>query len=114
MGRIHSYQRYTILTTEAYRTVTVSDSVTTLGTIPKQGQTTANACTITVVGNSGSTAGQPVVYYRANGSNPAVGDGLALFNGAVLELFESELTNARFIGVDGDEQILQVEFAIVQ
>jgi hypothetical protein len=114
MGRIHSYKKYTILSSGAYTSVTVTNVVTTLGTIPKQGQTTANACTITVVGNASSTAGQPVAYYRANGSNPAVGDGLALFNGAVLELFESELKNARFIRADGNNQKLYVEFAIVE
>lgn len=114
MGRIHSYKRYTILTTGAYDTITVDGSTTTLGTIPKQGQTTANACTITVIGNSASTAGQPVMYYKANGEDPALGGGLALYNGAVIELFESEVKNAKFISADLNEQEIRVEFAIVQ
>lgn len=113
MGRIHSYKRYTILTTDAYDTITVDGSVTTLGTIPKQGQVTANACTITVIGNPSSTAGTPCVFYKANDEDPSTLFGLALYNGAVLELYESELKYAKFISADGNEQELRVEFAIV-
>jgi|GEM_PF-4250095 len=114
MSRIQSYNQYIVLNQSAYSNQTMTNAaVVSLPTIPSNSgglAEKANACTITV--SCPSTTGD-AIYYRLDGQDPTSSNGLALRDGAVLELFSDELANARFIGADGNIQTLRVEFAVV-
>lgn len=108
MGRISSYNRYDVIPgATGYQTHTVTNASAGLSGIPQK----ANACTITVTANAATTG--DAVFVTLNGQDASVTKGLALRDGAVLELFEGEVTRARFISADGNNQTLKVEFAFV-
>lgn len=110
MGRINSYKNYTVKASpNGYATVTVSNSAIGL-TVPSGN---VNAATLVLVGNASDTDPVPLVYYTLNGETPTSTNGLPLYNGAVLEIFQSEVKNAKFIRATGNDQTLHVEFATV-
>jgi hypothetical protein len=111
MGRIQSYKTYTVLADpNGYSSLTISNSEVSL-TIPAG--TTPNAATLVVVGNTSDTDPVPLIWYTLNGETPSASNGMPLYNGGVLEIFEGELRNARFIRATSNDQTLKVEFATV-
>jgi hypothetical protein len=111
MGRIQSYKTYTVLAaSNGYASETVSNSELSL-TIPAG--TNPNAATLTVVGNPLDTDPVPLVWYTLNGETPSASNGMPLYNGGVIEIFEGELRNARFIRATNNDQTLKIEFATV-
>jgi hypothetical protein len=114
MGRIQSYNSYTVLTgAAAYPELTVSNSVVNLSALISALSENPNAATLVCVGNPSDTNPVPLVYYTLNGEDPSGSSGMPLYNGGVLEIFEGELSNARFIRATSNDQTLKIEFANV-
>lgn len=109
MGRIQSYKTYTVLPgASGYATKTVSNTAVGLD-VPNG----VNAATLVLVGNAAETSPVPLVYYTLNGETPTSSNSLPLYNGAVLEIFEGELKNAKFLRATANDQTLHIEFANV-
>jgi hypothetical protein len=109
MGRIQSYKTYTVKPDpNGYAALTVSGTVVQL-TVPSG----TNAATLVLEGNTADTTPIPLVWYTLNGETPSATNGLPLYNGAVLEVFEAELAAARFIQATASNQELHIEFATV-
>jgi hypothetical protein len=109
MGRIQSYKSYTVTPSpNGYAALTVSNAAVSLA-VPSG----ANAATIVLEGNTADTSPVPLVWYTLNGETPSATNGLPLYNGAVLEVFEGELAAAKFIQATASDQELHIEFATV-
>ena len=109
MSRISGYRNYTVIQTAGtgYVRQTVGATSAALASIPAA----ANGCTIMIIGNVTSTAGQPCINYRLDGVAPTTTTGMPLFNGAILQLFPGELALFRAISADGNNQIIATEYA---
>ena len=117
MARIHSFRNYTVKDGDAaYEQIQLTDAVTVKSlTPPKVANEPVNAATIRITASTAQTAGQPCALYRVNGTDPAPAGtgGLPLFNGDILELFQSEVENFRIMGLDANADYVAVEYAQV-
>lgn len=110
MSRIHSFRNYTVLSGSAGYPARISVTGTAVQlSVPAA----ANAATIRIISNGSTTAGSPAVNYKLDGTNPTSSTGMPLFNGDVLELYQSEPGSIRIISADGNAQTVCVEFAVV-
>jgi len=109
MGRIHSFRNYSVLSSGGYPArISVGGTAVSL-TVPAG----ANAATLRIIGSGSTSAGSPCVNYKIDGTDPTSSTGMPLYNGDILDLYQSEPTLIRLISADGNTQTLCVEFATV-
>lgn len=111
MGRIQSYKTYSVI---SYDQLTVSSSVVSLLTDVGIPAGNTNAATLVCVGNASDTDPVPLMYYTLDGTTPSASNGLVLYNGGTIEIFESELKLAKFLRATANDQTLKIEFATVE
>lgn len=109
MSKIHSFRNYTVLSASGYPArISIAGTAVTL-TVPAA----ANAATLRIIGSGSTSAGSPCVNYKLDGTDPTSSTGMPLYNGDILELYQSEPIQIRLISADGNTQTLCVEFATV-
>jgi hypothetical protein len=108
MSRIQSFNDYNALGgASAYDVITITSVASQLTAIPAG----CNAVTFTVTANA-STSGD-AIYMTLNTQTPSASAGLALRDGAVVQLFMDEVKAVRFVSADGNDQTIRIEFAKV-
>ena len=109
MGRIQSYKTYTVKTgATGYDIETINNTASGLSAIPVG----INAATMTITAHA-DTVGD-AIYVTLNGETPSASVGLALRDGSIMEIFEGELQNAKFVSADAsNSQTIRIEYATV-
>lgn len=112
MSRIQSYNAWkTIDGDNGYSQLTVGAAAVGIGSVPKNtSDKSANAVLITITANAATTSN--AVKLRLDGADATTVLGTPLKDGAVIELFGDELVNASLISADGNDQTVDIEWAI--
>jgi hypothetical protein len=111
MGRIQSYNNATVITGGTGYALQRVDDSTAEGFASLPSETTM--VTVRVVADTAHDTSRPVAWYRLDGETVAIDDGMPLWDGDVLEVFAEEVTQASFIGIDGNYTNLYCEYAVV-
>lgn len=111
MGRIQSYNNSTVITGGTGYAIAQLDDSSAVGFTDLPVETTM--VTVRVVADAAQDTSRPVAWYRLDGEDAAIGEGMPLWDGDVLEVFAEEVTQASFIGIDTNITNLYCEYAVV-